>query len=312
MIRIFLYKNDECYKQCKQIDPDFDLYGEDFKIIQDSIDKHKETLEVPTQEEADLCLFSTRNKMCWSTHYNTRKLWANIRAETSQILYPDKSAIIDYDDNPIRLMPDNAKFYFKRSTSDLVENKLVAYNRQVYHLPYCVRPDLEIAQEVNWANRPIDISILFPPIPRITRRNAIAFAVQQSNFLKQYKKQIGLVSQGGRSARQCLSEPYHRLLLNTKILINCNPEPWEGDMRLFEAMACGCCVMNDITPQLPNSVKNIAYYDRYSTEDVLTKAAYYASNPDISKDLAHKSLLETKASHQTTNRIDKILNVCLN
>lgn len=43
---------------------------------------------------------------------------------------------------------------------------------------------------------------------------------------------------------------------NSKIIVICNPDNWEGDYRLFESLSCKCLVFSDkmITPVINNFI----------------------------------------------------------
>ena len=67
-------------------------------------------------------------------------------------------------------------------------------------------------------------------------------------------------------------------------MINCNPDLYEWDWRLFEALSCAPLVMVDkmITPIVNPLIdkKHIIFYDRNNLEDLKANILFYLKNVD--------------------------------
>jgi len=100
-------------------------------------------------------------------------------------------------------------------------------------------------------------------------------------------------------------------MLRSKIVVNCNPDDWEGDYRLFETLSCGSLALVDkmITPVVNpfEHKKHLGYYD--SLEDLGSQIEYYLDNDDERKKIARDGYEYALEHHKTSDRIDEILEV---
>lgn len=108
--------------------------------------------------------------------------------------------------------------------------------------------------------------------------------------------------------RHDLNMAYIRDMLDSKIIVTCNPERQEGDYRLFEAMCSGALVMVDeMNFPKENSFENgvhLIYYNDSNFEKLL---CYYLSHPEKAQEIASCGVAHTKAYHTWRHRVDKIV-----
>ncbi|MCJ7617587.1 MAG: glycosyltransferase, partial [Desulfobacterales bacterium] len=106
---------------------------------------------------------------------------------------------------------------------------------------------------------------------------------------------------------------YFRMLKRSRIVVTCNPDPWEGDHRTWEAFANGALVFVDrmFTPMVHPLVdgKHCIFYDiSISGIDLLKKKVrHYLDNPSEAEAIAKEGHEFTMKHHRTSSRIDDIL-----
>ena len=120
---------------------------------------------------------------------------------------------------------------------------------------------------------------------------------------------VGIVGTKGRIGRNEIQHDYFDAMLRSKIVVTCNPDRWEGDYRLFEALSCRCLVLVDrmITPTKHplEDGKHLVYYD--TERDLVERIEHYMRTPGEMERIAragHRFALE---HHTTRHRIDEII-----
>ena len=100
-------------------------------------------------------------------------------------------------------------------------------------------------------------------------------------------------------------------MLNSKIVVTCNPTHWEGDWRLFEALSCSPLVMVD---EMTTPVKNgfidgehLIYFSINKLDDLFAKIVYHLENLDNSQTIATSGYRHALKYHTAKNRMDEIL-----
>ena len=93
--------------------------------------------------------------------------------------------------------------------------------------------------------------------------------------------------------------------------VNCNPDDWEGDYRLFESLSCAPMVLIDkmITPAINpfENRKHLVYYS--SLSQLGNELEYYLDNDLERNSIASNGHKYALKYHKTSNRIDEILEV---
>ena len=271
-----------------------DLRVGSIKILLDGINAHEELELTDNESDCDFIFLDFRHQ----NKYNVR--------------YPNKTIMIDYTDSQdlLRNIPKNILLYFKRSVVDKFPRGFCDYgDRQIIPISYCVKDEA-----MNWdisplVNRNTDVSILFPPRTGDCR-GKVAKLIQQK-MSKKYKVHIGLICNAGKIGRKSIQTDYYEKILDSKIIVTVNPDRWEGDWRLFEALSCSPLVMVDrmITPVKNNFVdgEHLIYYDVDKLDDLLGKIDYYMENLDKSQTIATSGYNHTLQYHSAKDRIDEVL-----
>ena len=104
---------------------------------------------------------------------------------------------------------------------------------------------------------------------------------------------------------------YYEKMFNSKIVVTCNPDNWEGDYRTWEALSSGALVFVDkmltpITNPLINE-KHIIFYNRNNFQELKEKILFYLNNPDLAKDISQQGNQHALKYHKPSDRIDEIL-----
>lgn len=212
---------------------------------------------------------------------------------------PQKTVLLDYRDHR-GLFDVDVCLYFKRSV--VSGGKFVKYDRDVIPISYCIRNeavDLEVDFSVE---RTIDIC----HVPRRGQKTIIG------DTLKPFDNTfVGHVGKTGPPGRNVFQAEYFEKMLNSKIVVTCNPDRWEGDYRLFEALSCGCLVFVDkmLTPvkhPFADGV-HLVYFDRDDPSDLHQKLKHYLNNPDEGLKIAEAGYRHARRYHTAASRIDEIL-----
>ena len=98
---------------------------------------------------------------------------------------------------------------------------------------------------------------------------------------------------------------------NSRIIVTVNPASWEGDFRLWEAMATGALIFVDplfVPHQWPLlDGKHVIYYSNQNKTDLWTKLDYYRAHPDIARKIAINGYLHAMTYHRTVSLVDYVL-----
>lgn len=88
------------------------------------------------------------------------------------------------------------------------------------------------------------------------------------------------IDTGGGGARRHASATYLQNLKQSKIIVSCQPTPWEGDWRLGESLASGALVLhNHMLDPYPGLVHGESIVLFNSTEQMLGLLKWYIDHP---------------------------------
>jgi hypothetical protein len=117
--------------------------------------------------------------------------------------------------------------------------------------------------------------------------------------------------QVNKASRQTLSSDYFESMYNAEIVVTANPAHWEGDFRLWEALASGALVFVDeiSTPMSYPLVhgENIIYFSSLNKTDFMDKLHYYMSHQADRERVARQGYMHVLRYHRTANMVDYIL-----
>lgn len=119
------------------------------------------------------------------------------------------------------------------------------YPRPVEHLAYCVRKD-----QLDWpwtpASRDVDVACLLCPLGKPgARRRAEVARTLRDRLRGPWRVHVGPLGEGGARGRNRVQREYLAMLRRARVVVTCQPDRWEGDWRLFEALAAGALVIQD-------------------------------------------------------------------
>ena len=289
-----------------------DLSGS-LKIILDGIDGHPDLESCENEHDSDFIFLDFRHEGKY------------------EINYPNKTIMIDYRDHHGALnVSQDILLYFKRSVVDKFPSLKRFHDygaRRVIPISYIVK-----GEAMNWdilplADRGIDISMFFNPLAPLRgkdeSRNRIARLLQARlskncgcphptvNLSAQYETFISKEGKSAHEGRNSIQKKYYNKMLNSRIVITCNPQRWEGDWRLFEAFSCSPLVMVDrmLTPVENSFVdgKHLIYYDLEKLDDLFNKIRYYIDHLDEAQTIATAGYNHALQYHTAKARMDEIL-----
>lgn len=228
---------------------------------------------------------------------------------------PEKTVLIDYHDNPEWMSSVKCKAYFKRSWVIRAVKGYVAIREPIKRPANCYPLSFAIMDEFI-INEKMDRDILLSCPLRIKNRhnNRVRVLELINNMNIKGKTQIGEINRGSMRAFNDLSmKGYFRLLKRSRIVVTCNPDPWEGDHRTWEAFANGAMVFIDrmFTPMVHPLIdgKHCIFYDMSGPgfELLKEKISWYLNTPREVERIAKEGYEFTMKYHRTSNRINEIL-----
>ena len=123
----------------------------------------------------------------------------------------------------------------------------------------------------------------------------------------QATSQVGV----NRGHRKTINSEYFEWHADAKIVVTCNPSFWDGDYRLYEAMASGALVLVDeihvpLARPFVDGV-HLVVYDNHNASDLEAKLAYFLAHPREAAAIATHGLVHTLRYHRAVSRLDYIL-----
>jgi glycosyltransferase involved in cell wall biosynthesis len=236
--------------------------------------------------------------------------------------YKSKTIMMDFDDDP-NLVRDRHDFrwalYFKRSCVDQQVKRPIDYGElPVIPTAYgVVDAMVEPPAEYNGI-RDIAISCLFADYVC----SADAFAQGRGRLLAfakalaarhDFPMQIGPVSSCGPEGRMAINEQYKRCLFNSKIVLHANPDHWEGDARLWEAICSGALVFVDRMCQpIPHPLvdgEHVIFYDLSANgfAELERKIVYYLEHDEERARIGQRGRAFVLERHRSINRINEMI-----
>lgn len=276
------------------------LDGELKAIILAGIERNPTTQLCPFVEEADYIFVDFRHL-------------SDLAYKTP---YPDKTVIIDYRDNPYAVFDQDALLYFKRSVVDKRRNCFAAYPRDVIPIGYCIKDDYLNRESEFSATRDIDIAVFFDQHEDpTTARNKYRSGVTQyiKSQFAHHNIFTGIAGSCGDPGRSGFQGEYFDIMARAKIVVTCNPDRWEGDYRLYEALSSGSLVLSDkmLTP-LENPFVDwqyLIYYDKQNLDGMGDIIEALLANDGARECIANAGYEHAVKWHTATQRMGEIVKV---
>lgn len=196
-----------------------------------------------------------------------------------------RSIMLDYGDFSWLNFFSWFPLYFKRSWvwKDPERRIEMGFDGIPHVLPlhYCVKEcQGETGFDLPDREKDLDVVCHFVPDAFGEPRERVAFHV--SKLLSEgYSGHVGLSrdyewpsSYGG------LTREYFSQMKRAKVVVCCNPECWEGDFRLYEAVTSGAVVFCDRMFKVPPELEDVVeWYDLEDLEGVLTRIKEVLADP---------------------------------
>ncbi len=291
---------------------EFDLeknknFGEINYILRDGVNSNEKTILVDTPEDADFIFLDFR-------HLNGRSGYHG-DVTTKWI---EKIVVLDYSDTTSMFKID-CPYYFKRSIVDKSKYplKFIPYNKKIYPTSHVLKNSLLHYSKKIETDRTIDIAVFLRNSNQRVKpgfRNREIVAEFMADRFKHKNIFVGIAGDDRNNGRRDIgNEEYYSMMLNSKIVVTCNPDSYEGIERLFESFVCGPMVVVDkmITPVKNAYVnkKHLVYYE--SLNELEENINYYLDNEKERIEIAKSGHYHTLKYHKPSNRIDEILEIIL-
>ena len=267
-------------------------------ILIDGIFKNKQTILIENISNADWIILSDPKHFC-----------------NSYKIYENKIIIVDYEDKT-NIFDFPHKFYFKRSVVDKSKLEFIKYKIKIYHISLCLIniPENILKLDFIKKERDYDISVFFSKDNlSLNNRHRTKIAKLIDYKFSNYKVFVGIKGNSGKKGRNNLQYEYFSQMVNSKIVVTCNPDLWEGDYRTYEALYSGALVFVDkmITPKINKFENNIhlIYYDKEDLTTLLNSIEYYIKNTNERLKIAKSGKLFVENYHTNKIRIGEIIDI---
>jgi len=233
-----------------------------------------------------------------------------------EIVAPEKTIIIDYRDQWNEVFAHDALLYFKRAVTHHVTRQLVEFDRSIHPISYCVRDEYADRSDEFPAERDVDVSGFFDPVglraSRINRYRADVAETVSAAFGDRNIR-VGHVGLIGRSGRNEFQQEYFDAMAQSKIIVTCNPNLWEGDYRLFESLCSGAMVLCDkMATPMPHPFlhrEHLVYYDRTDMAGLVNEIERYLADDAARTSIARAGYEHAMAHHRASHRIDQVIDL---
>ena len=229
----------------------------------------------------------------------------------------DRVIIIDETDNHLPL-PDvrdgDYLAYFKRSWIDKTTGRATMERQNYFPTPYAIA-DEYLNNEIPVAShRPIDIlCTLRGSRAKNGPRDRVSTWVKEA-FLGSSSLDVQ-VGQFNTANKGTIDSAYFTTMRRTKIVVTSNPNDWEGDFRLFEAMSSGALVFVDAiaTPYHHPLIhgQHLVYYDNRNQSDLISKLHHAIRHPRWARRVAINGYRHVLRHHRAVSWVDYFLRTAL-
>jgi len=235
-----------------------------------------------------------------------------------QLKNQKKLVIVDYSDPSGNVNFNDYGFYFKRSVVNRtdVSNSLISKMGEdnFFALPFSIKyindKDVHDVLNLGVTEKPIDVSCFFRP-NQSGMRATISKKVQEYCRKNNLNCHIGVSGNGHESynGRENFIQGYYDIMNKSKIIVNCNPNNWEGDWRLYESLSVGSCVFVDkMLIPMENPLEDGVHIVNYNINNLENKLETYLKDFSLRNKMSIISKKYVYDYHTPENRIKYILN----
>lgn len=101
------------------------------------------------------------------------------------------------------------------------------------------------------------------------------------------------------------------MMRNARIIVTVNPEEWEGDFRLWEALGTGALVLVDWLyvphPYPLEHMEHVVFYNSSDRAELEQYLDYFLRNPHHAQRIALQGTAHALSKHTSTSRVDYLL-----
>ena len=247
----------------------------------------------------------------------------HVQFEPIKNKYKEKTIMLDYGDGPDTILDADDfrwRLYFKRSCVDRENGQVMSYGGlAIQPTAYCVANDMCEPPAGTDHRRSLDVSCLFEdgvigaPCYELARGRVLRFAKRLAATHRGLSMQIGAVTECGPVGRSGIDPRYKQCLYDSKIILHANPDPWEGDSRLWEALASGALVFVDrmYTPFKDPLVdgEHLIFYDLtdQGMEALERKIVHYLGDDEERQRIGAQGRAFVLSHHRSIDRISAII-----
>ena len=287
----------------------------DMRHTQEGLLAHPQVTLVDRPEAADYIIFC-QNHFIAPNPFHRSFLQMKDR-------YREQAIMLDYRDHPRKIIDADDfrwRLYFKRSCVDRENGRVMSYGAlPVIPTAYCVIDDMCDPPAHQDATRRLDVSCLFGDKVINSwyfvraRGRLLQFAKRFAAAHRKLSMQIGPVSECGSVGRATIDPKYKRCLYDSKIVLHANPDPWEGDSRLWEALASGALVFVDrLLAPIKNPLIDGAHLIFYDLTDegmeiLEQKIVRYLADDGERQRIAMQGREFVMTHHRSINRVSEII-----
>lgn len=311
--------------------PHDQLQGAEKNIIRPALRDIESVKRVRAEEDADLIIYTNRSAIFSKnggvcSHDSSVAYWPRkFTSKKLKLKHPEKTILLDFVDCFSTLIPvDNEpKLYFKRSIINKKESSAYYYEgrNQPLHIPYAVRKDFleHVDTSIDFKSRKVDVSCFFKLEPsfwgdgqRVSVSRRIFKEKEELNRIG-YSVHSGVVGKNRKTGRNIFQEEYFNACKNTKIIVHCNPDMWEGDFRLYESLASGALVFCDRLLSMEKHCfplidkKHLIYYDPNNLDELMSMIKYYLENQSEAERIAYAGQQEALENHTYKARMQQVI-----
>ena len=268
------------------------------------------------------------------------RLWRN--------QYPDLPCfVLDYKDgNKMHMTVPNVRCYFKRSMAHRHLNNnlgICSYDPLVvHHSSYCVREDILKAVDEQIHQNPIrdyHVSCFFDPYEEKrymgaaknhydlnkfhSFRTSIEMAIGHSDFRRLCPTTLKLAREWygfkhkmhiGKTHKSCVEgsaspqQSYVNIMARSRIIVTAQPDGWEGDYRLMEALSSGALVLHNKMQLPPKGLIDGVHWVLYDNHmDMLDKVYHYSNMPQKAAKIGQAGKKYVTENHRPKHRVEQWL-----
>ncbi|HEY4184853.1 MAG TPA: DUF1796 family putative cysteine peptidase [Polyangia bacterium] len=303
------------YKMYFSLFDDPESASNEMRLTHEGLLAHPQVTLVDDPEAADYLIF------CQNHLVDHQPFHPRFRALKDR--YKQKSILLDYADDPETLLDADDfrwRLYLKRSCVDRENGRLMSYgDLPVHPTAYGVVNDMGTPPAGHDGKRGLDVSCLFDdgvlstPYFTMARGRLLKFARRLAATHGALSMQLGTVTECGPVGRSRIDPRYKRCLFDSKVILHANPDPWEGDARLWEALASGALVFVDrmYTPLAHPLIdgEHLIFYDLTDEgmELLERRIIHYLNDDEERRRIAGQGRDFVINHHRSVDRVDEII-----